>query len=227
MPDMPMAATYVLEAWRGLPLNADMATKEGSGDRNGRAGGAQSNGANSAAMSMERLIVAVGENRDRQAFSAVFAHFAPRIKAYLMRTGCEAGAAEEVVQEAMVALWRRADRFDPAQANASTWVFTIARNKRIDMLRRERRPEVDPEDPALVRDPEVPADRTIESAQESDRVRSAVAALPAEQGDLLRMAYYEDKAHSVIAQEKGLPLGTVKSRIRLAMARLRKSLSEG
>ena len=222
-----MAATYVLEAWRGLPLNADMATKEGSGDRNGRAGGAQSNGANSAAMSMERLIVAVGENRDRQAFSAVFAHFAPRIKAYLMRTGCEAGAAEEVVQEAMVALWRRADRFDPAQANASTWVFTIARNKRIDMLRRERRPEVDPEDPALVRDPEVPADRTIESAQESDRVRSAVAALPAEQGDLLRMAYYEDKAHSVIAQEKGLPLGTVKSRIRLAMARLRKSLSEG
>lgn len=222
-----MAATYVLEAWRGLPLNAGMATKEGSGDRNGRAGGAQSNGASNAAMSMERLIVAVGENRDRQAFSAVFAHFAPRIKAYLMRTGCEAGAAEEVVQEAMVALWRRADRFDPAQANASTWVFTIARNKRIDMLRRERRPEVDPEDPALVRDPEVPADRTIESAQESDRVRSAVAALPAEQGDLLRMAYYEDKAHSVIAQEKGLPLGTVKSRIRLAMARLRKSLSEG
>ena len=222
-----MAATYMLEAWRGLPLNAGMATNEGSGNRNGRAGGAQSNGASSAAMSMERLIVAVGENRDRQAFSAVFAHFAPRIKAYLMRTGCEAGAAEEVVQEAMVALWRRADRFDPAQANASTWVFTIARNKRIDMLRRERRPEVDPEDPALVRDPEVPADRTIESAQESDRVRSAVAALPAEQGDLLRMAYYEDKAHSVIAQEKGLPLGTVKSRIRLAMARLRKSLSEG
>lgn len=222
-----MAATYVLEAWRGLPLNAGMATKEGSGNRNGRAGGAQSNGASNAAMSMERLIVAVGETRDRQAFSAVFAHFAPRIKAYLMRTGCEAGAAEEVVQEAMVALWRRADRFDPAQANASTWVFTIARNKRIDMLRRERRPEVDPEDPALVRDPEVPADRTIESAQESDRVRSAVAALPAEQGDLLRMAYYEDKAHSVIAQEKGLPLGTVKSRIRLAMARLRKSLSEG
>ena len=175
---------------------------------------------------MERLIVAIGQSRDRQAFSAVFAHFAPRIKAYLMRTGCEATAAEEVVQEAMVALWRRADRFDPSQANASTWVFTIARNKRIDMLRRERRPEIDPEDPALVRDPEVPADRTIESAQESDRVRSAMAALPAEQGDLLRMAYYEDKAHSVIAQEKGLPLGTVKSRIRLAMARLRKSLSE-
>ncbi len=175
---------------------------------------------------LNALIGAIADRRDRAAFAALFGHFAPRIKSYLMRRGCDAGTAEEVVQEVMVILWRRADRFDPTQANASTWVFTIARNKRIDLLRRERRPELDPDDPALMPQPPQSQDRAVEADQDAGRVRAAMLALPAEQKDLLRMAYYEDKPHSAIAAESGLPLGTVKSRIRLAMARLRKELRE-
>lgn len=172
------------------------------------------------------MVVAVGARRDRQAFAALFAHFAPRIKAYLMRSGCEATAAEEVAQEAMVTLWRRAETYDPRQASASTWVFTIARNKRIDMVRRERRPEFDPADPALVPEPDAPADRVAEAAQEATIVRAALDRLPAEQQEMLRLAYFEDMPHSAIAEACDLPLGTVKSRIRLALARLRKTVKE-
>lgn len=176
--------------------------------------------------SLNRLIQAIATDRDRSAFAALFGHFGPRIKAYLMRRGSDAGAAEEVVQEVMVTLWRRAETFDARQANASTWVFTIARNKRIDMMRRERRPEIDPEDPALVPAENGNAEDRVERAQDAARLRGAMASLPAEQKDLLTMAFFEDKPHSTIAAESGLPLGTVKSRIRLAMARLRKELGD-
>jgi RNA polymerase sigma-70 factor (ECF subfamily) len=176
--------------------------------------------------SLNRLIQAIATDRDRAAFGALFGHFGPRIKAYLMRRGSAAAEAEEVVQEVMVTLWRRAETFDARQANASTWVFTIARNKRIDMMRRERRPELDPDDPALVPAENGSAERGVERAQDAARLRSAMAGLPAEQKDLLVMAFFEDKPHSAIAQESGLPLGTVKSRIRLAMARLKKDLGD-
>lgn len=172
------------------------------------------------------LVLAVGRERDRTAFSRLFNHFAPRLKAYLMRLGADSAGAEELVQEVMLLVWRRADTFDPAQANASTWIFTIARNKRIDILRRERRPEIDAEDPALVPATPEPADTTVEAYQEAVRLKAAIRALPEEQADLLRRAYYEDKAHSTISNECGLPLGTVKSRLRLALDRLRKALRE-
>jgi RNA polymerase sigma-70 factor (ECF subfamily) len=143
-----------------------------------------------------------------------------------MRGGCDSGTAEEVVQEVMVTIWRRAEQFDPSQAGAGTWVFTIARNKRIDMLRRERRPEFDPSDPVLVAESATAADESVEASQEAERLRAAMRSLPEEQKDLLSMAFFEDKAHSTIAEERNLPLGTVKSRIRLALARLRKELRE-
>lgn len=177
--------------------------------------------------SLNALLITVGRDRDKQAFARVFGHFAPRIKSYLMRRGCDGETAEEVVQEVMVTLWRRADQFDPSQASASTWVFTIARNKRIDFLRRDRRPELDPDDPALVPAPAESADRLVEVAQDSLRVRAAIKNLPDDQRHLLQLAYFDDKSHSMIAEEQGLPLGTVKSRIRLAMARLKKSLQDG
>lgn len=176
--------------------------------------------------SLNALIEAVATERDKAAFASLFAHFAPRIKSYLMRLGCDGGSAEELAQEAMVTLWRRAETFDARQANASTWVFAIARNKRIDALRRQKRPELDPEDPALAPDAPAAADAMVESVQDVARVRAAMGALPEEQRVLLQMAYYEDKPHSVIAEEQGLPLGTVKSRIRLAVTRLRKVLKE-
>lgn len=176
--------------------------------------------------SLNDLIGAVGRDQDRAAFVCLFKHFAPRLKAYLARLGTDGATADELTQEVMLMVWRRAATFDPAQANASTWVFTIARNKRIDRLRRERRPEIDPDDPALVPDPVDAADTMVEFAQESDRLRSAIRELPAEQADLLHMAYFDDKPHSLIAAEQGLPLGTVKSRLRLALGRLRKVLKE-
>ena len=179
------------------------------------------------APSLNDMVVKVGRQQDRAAFAGLFGHFAPRLKAYLMRGGCDGAAAEEVVQEVMVTLWRRAETFDPSQANASTWVFTIARNKRIDMLRREKRPEFDPEDPALRPEAEPAADRHVEAIQDSARLRAAMADLPAEQQEILRLAYFEDLPHSAIAERCDMPLGTVKSRVRLALTRLRKSLKDG
>jgi RNA polymerase sigma-70 factor (ECF subfamily) len=124
----------------------------------------------------------------------------------------------------MLTVWRRAEQFDRSKAAASTWLFTIARNRRIDTLRRARRPEIDPEDPVLVREPDDPADRVVEVAQRRKSLHAAVAQLPEEQTKLLRLAYFEDKSHSVIADELSLPLGTVKSRLRLAMGKLRVAL---
>lgn len=174
----------------------------------------------------ELLLQTVARHRDRRAFALLFQAFAPRIKAFLMRSGSDAGMAEEVTQEVMVTVWRRAETYDPAQAGAATWIFTIARNKRIDMIRREKRPQVDPEDPALMPEPLEQADDRMEAAQSADRLRHAMATLPEEQREILRMAYFEDKPHSAIAQECGLPLGTVKSRLRLALSRLRKDLKD-
>jgi len=177
-----------------------------------------------AVASAEELMTAVAERRDRAAFARLFEMFGPRVKAYLMRQGADRDTAEDLVQDVMLTVWRRAAQFDRNKAQVSTWVFTIARNRRIDGLRRTRRPEIDPEDPALVRDPDDPADQVVESAQRSARLHAAVAELPKEQGQLLRLAYFEDKSHSVIAGELSLPLGTVKSRMRLAMAKLRAAL---
>ncbi len=156
---------------------------------------------------LDRLIVAVGSNRDRGAFADLYRHFAPRVKSYLLRLGADAGTAEEVMQESMLALWRRADSFDPRQASASTWVFTIARNKRIDGLRRGRRPELDPADPALMPAEPEAADRRLEAAEASRRLRQAIDTLPREQAELLQLAYYDDLSHSAIAETTKLPLG--------------------
>jgi RNA polymerase sigma-70 factor (ECF subfamily) len=175
---------------------------------------------------MNRLLAAVANGQDRDAFHALFEHFAPRLKAFLQRQGADPGLAEEVVQEAMVNVWRKAGQFDAARASASTWIFTIARNVRIDLLRKARRPEPDLNDPALVADPAPPAHDIVSRDQEARRLEAVVATLPAEQREVLHLAFFEEKAHGVVAQELGIPLGTVKSRIRLAFKRLRSELGE-
>jgi RNA polymerase sigma-70 factor (ECF subfamily) len=169
-------------------------------------------------------IEAVARSRDRAAFADLFAHFAPRVKGYLMRLGASGGLAEDLAQEAMLTLWRKAALFDPAKASASTWVFTIARNLRIDAIRRERHPEVDPAE--LAPEPERAADAGMMRVEDDARVREALATLPKEQVQVIELSFYADKPHSTIAQELGLPLGTVKSRLRLAMARIRSALGE-
>ncbi len=172
------------------------------------------------------LMSAIAETRDREAFARLFDHFAPRVKAYMRRLGTEPAAAEDLVQDVMLTVWRRAGQFDASKAGVATWIFTIARNRRIDIIRHERRPAPDLNDPALVPDREPEADAVVEKMQHGLRLRLAVAELPEEQARLLELAYFEDKSHSVIADELDLPLGTVKSRIRLAMKKLRSQLAE-
>jgi RNA polymerase sigma-70 factor (ECF subfamily) len=176
---------------------------------------------------LDSLVLAVARAHDRAAFAALFRHFAPRVKAYLMRLGCEAARAEELMQDAMVTVWRRAASFDPARASAATWIFTIARNKRIDALRRDRHGTLDPDDPALQPAPSDTPEGAALKGREAERVRRALLALPADQAELVRLSYFEDQPHSAIAAATALPLGTVKSRLRLALARLRKALDEG
>jgi RNA polymerase sigma factor (sigma-70 family) len=183
-------------------------------------------GARLEAAELTALVQAIARDRDRAAFAALFGHFAPRLKTYVMRLGASAATADELVQETMLTLWRRADSFDPRQANASTWIFTIARNKRIDALRRENRPELDPSDPAFAVAPVPAADEAMAATESEQMLRQAITQLPQEQADLLRICYYGDKSHRQIALELGLPLGTVKSRLRLALGRLRLALKD-
>ncbi len=170
----------------------------------------------------DRLIVAVAQQRDREAFARLFEHFAPRLKAYLIRSGAADAAAEEFAQDAMLTVWRKADLFDCARAGAATWIFTIARNRRLDALRKDARApllELAPPPP----DPDRPDD-LFEGEEEARRVRHALSQLTPDQADLLRLSFFHDQPHSVIAERLGLPLGTVKSRIRKAMMKLRIAL---
>jgi RNA polymerase sigma-70 factor (ECF subfamily) len=174
---------------------------------------------------LEALVNRVACQRDRAAFIDLFNHFAPRLKAFMLRGGADPETAEEIAQEAMIIVWNKAEQFDPSRAALSTWIFTIARNKRIDMLRRQVRPEIDPLDlPGAEEDPG--ADSRLALRQASADLRGSIALLSAEQRQVLHLAFFEDKSHGAISNELGLPLGTVKSRIRLALARLRGMMGE-
>jgi RNA polymerase sigma factor (sigma-70 family) len=176
--------------------------------------------------SHDELLRRVAEAQDRAAFQHLFEHFAPRIKAYLMRGGANAQTAEDLAQEAMLTLWRKARLFDPAKASAATWLFTIARNLRIDALRREFRPGFDPDDPSLLPQGERGADAVLEARAAESALSHAMHSLPSDQNEIVVQSFFLDKPHSQIAAELGIPLGTVKSRLRLAMARLRLALGD-
>jgi RNA polymerase sigma factor (sigma-70 family) len=164
-------------------------------------------------------IAAIRDKQDKRAFAALFGHFAPRIKGFLIKSGTNPDVAEECAQEVMATVWHKAHLFDPTKASAATWIFTIARNRRIDMIRKTRRPE--PED--LPWGPEAEPDQqdALILQQETDKLGAALSALPEKQRALIEKAYFGDLSHSEIAAETGLPLGTIKSRIRLALERLR------
>ena len=173
---------------------------------------------------MNGLVGRVAGTRDRAAFAALCSHFAPRVKAYLLRQGAPAAVAEDLAQEALLNLWRKAHLFDPAKASVATWLFTIARNLRIDAIRREKRPELDPED--FIPDSGPAADEGMVIADDESRLRLALKDLPADQIQVVELSFFADKPHSQIATELGIPLGTVKSRLRLAMSRLKRALGE-
>lgn len=181
--------------------------------------GAMSDGAENP-LAHERLIEAVALRRDREAFALLFEHFAPRLKAWLMKSGASAAAAEDFAQDAMLTVWRKADLFDARKARAATWIFTIARNRRLDMLRRDARalpmPEIEPHEDESMR-----PDAILVMSDDARRVREALTLLKPDQVEVLRLAFFMDSPHSEIAQRLNLPLGTVKSRIRNAMIKLR------
>jgi RNA polymerase sigma-70 factor, ECF subfamily len=173
------------------------------------------------------LIEAIAARQDRAAFAALFRHFAPRVKAFLARGGADAVTAEDVAQEALVMVWRKAASFDRTRATAATWIYAIARNKRIDLLRRSARPAIETEDWLTIFAPESDsADKSVLAGQTYDRVKQLMDRLSADQLLVLRKAFFEDKTHTAIAEELKLPLGTVKSRIRLALGRLREALEK-
>lgn len=173
------------------------------------------------------LAKAVAQSRDRAAFARLFDFFAPRLQAYLIRQGADAALAEEITQDTMTTLWRKSELFDPAKSSLSTWLYRIARNRRIDLLRRDRSTLTEPDDPVFDLPDDTDIEGDMDAAQRDEAVRIAMSSLPDEQLSLVRLAFFEGLSHSEISEQTGLPLGTVKSRIRLAFTRLRRTLETG
>lgn len=169
---------------------------------------------------------AIAEAQDEDAFARLFAFFAPRLKSYLMREGAADEAAEEIAQEVMTTVWRKARSYKPEAGAVSTWIFRIARNRRIDQLRRGNRPELDPDDPFFHPPAEMAPDRALEGGQRDAIIRRALGELPQDQQETMRLAFYEGLSQSEIAETRRIPLGTVKSRFRLAFEKLRAALDE-
>lgn len=179
----------------------------------------------SAAAEFDSLLRRVGERGDREAFARLYGHFAPRIKAYLTKIGA-AEQADDLAQETMVKVWRKAAQFEPEKASAATWIFAIARNARVDALRRRARPELDPEEPALLPQAEIAADAQVERGERDAAIWRVFSQLPPNQREVVALHFYEDEPHSAIAERLNIPLGTVKSRLRLAFARIRREMEE-
>ena len=156
----------------------------------------------------------------------MFAYYAPRLKSYLMRLGSDGAHAEEIAQDVMVTVWRKASLFDRNQASVSTWIFRIARNRRIDVFRRTKKPDLDPEDTMLLPSGFDAPDAGVDAMDTEARVRNAMKDLPEEQVQLLKLSFYEGLSHSEIAEKLKVPLGTVKSRIRLAFSKMKARLDD-
>ncbi len=169
------------------------------------------------------LIEAVAKDQDKSAFSELFAYFFPRIRAYAVRGGSGSTEADELAQETMLTVWRRAASFDRTKAAVSTWMFAIIRNKRIDRVRRVKHYDVDLEEAEQLSVDTADPGEAYDMARAGSALRETMKSLPLDQLTILQKAYFEHKTHVEIAEELQLPLGTVKSRIRLALKKLRVS----
>lgn len=168
-----------------------------------------------------RLLQAVAMNQDRQAYVALFSYFGPRVKGFLVKSGLSAQAAEEVTQETMLALWRKARFFDATRGSVSSWIFAIARNQRIDMFRKEQvQPPNRDVDSSYSPDSPLTGEEVALTKERATRLRAALSLLSKEQLSVLRLSFFSERPHVEIARELGIPLGTVKSRARLALRKL-------
>jgi RNA polymerase sigma-70 factor, ECF subfamily len=173
------------------------------------------------------LIVAIATRRDREAFEQVFLHFAPRVKAMLMKLGTTAELADDLAQDTMLAVWRKADQFDPSTSAVAAWIYTIARNLRVDTLRKVRSSSTLDEARHEAWEDDAPRpDEIVQARQDFVRVRRALSGLSQDQAEAIQSAYYLDMSQTDIAGAIDAPLGTVKSRVRLALKRLRALLED-
>ncbi len=172
------------------------------------------------------MIARIAADKDRAAFKALFLHFGPRIKALMQKAGASSDIADDLVQEVMMSLWRKAHLYSPEKGNVSTWIFTIARNARIDRLRRQSSKPYEDVEAIELASPEPDGEAEMYVSQRSERVASALAELPPEQKQIMELAFINDLPQSQIAEKLSLPLGTVKSRMRLAYGKLRPVLED-
>lgn len=173
-------------------------------------------------------LVSIGRDRDEAAFADIYSYYAGRVKSFLMGKGMSEEISEELTQEIMLTVWRRAESYDPKKAAASTWLFTIARNRRIDYLRGNSRVEVELDDEMLDLDTTEndPQAKFVGDSQAARQLEKALEKLPQEQRQVMHLSYYRGQSHGAIAKWLDLPIGTVKSRIRLAMQAVRLDLQE-
>ncbi len=167
-------------------------------------------------------MLAVRDDRDKAAFAELFDFFAPRLKGFIMRSGTTSAQAEEIVQDVMLTVWRKASMFDPHRAQVSAWIYQIARNRHVDIKRKENRPV--PEELYEDSENEPDANQVLAMEQEAGQLKQALAQLNADQREMIEKAYLGELTHSEISAQTGLPLGTIKSRIRLGLERLRREL---
>ena len=214
--------TYNLTLLRS-PLRSERDTEGVKSPIKQKARKLQTRKSDRSALEWSKDLALIKTNKSEAAFARLFYHFAPRIKAFLIKSGADVGLAEECAQEVMVTVWNKAHLFDPSRASASTWIFTIARNKKIDALRKQLRPT--PDDLGWGPEHEPDQEEMVGLQQETEKLGQAIAKLPDKQRVLVERAYFEEMSHNEIAEATGLPLGTIKSRIRLALERLRHAMN--
>lgn len=175
---------------------------------------------------MADLLRRVAERAEPAAFRELYQTFGPRVKAYMMRQGANSATADDLVQETLFTVWRKAALYADDRGSVATWVFAIARNLRIDRLRRETPWHELPEGRQEEASAEVPPDEALYEKERRMRVGTVLAALPAEQRAVVHLSFVDGLSHSEIAARVGVPLGTVKSRMRLAYQRIRDALGD-
>src|SRR5262245_51855312 len=175
---------------------------------------------------MADLLRRIAERSDPAAFRELYEAYRPRVKAYMIRQGADAATAEDLAQETLLMVWRKAALYAGDKGSMTTWVFAIARNLRIDRLRREVPWQELPEGRLAEASDEPLPDEAVAEKERQQRVQAALAALPAEQKEVVALAYLEGLSHSEIAERLGMPLGTVKSRMRIAYQKIRQTLED-
>ncbi|MFM9938291.1 MAG: RNA polymerase sigma factor [Hyphomicrobiaceae bacterium] len=176
---------------------------------------------------MSELLALIATDRSEEAFQKLFREFGPKVRNYMLRQGVDADLADDITQETLVTVWRKAGLYSPDKGSASTWMFTIARNLRIDRIRRQKPwQELTDDHMASLPSDDVQPDDATDQRQRQVRVQAVLRDLPPEQVEVVTLAFVDGLPHSEIATQLGLPLGTVKSRIRLAYSKLRTALED-